>query len=418
MTGWADRMGHAASLLAGRTAGRLAGYGDSPAAYFRMFRRFLSPLRAWDAPAWSAGMSRRQRAVLVATLHEGWDEQDTAELCGLSPATVRALAVPEQEREALAARLRASAALPGPSPSRLAKLLAAAVLLSAAGSAVFVPPPPPSPSLPALPAATAEPIRYGLRVRQERFPDRIEPFASPEPTQGWLVVGASGRRWRLPDALPDAALAVSPDGGKLAYYSLARMQVVIRNVTTGAITPIPTPFYQVRLAFSADGHHLAMEQPETMVVADTRTAATTSLPVEESLLGWAGDRLVTSRSFDGIQLLAQDGSVIAAAESATLESHRWDLAVSPDGRSIALPSDGRVLILGLDGKVRREVRPDLPPTAEPKRVHRWTGPGEVLLYAPGYGSATVYAMDVVTGATRPIPYAPEVAAADFTIGAP
>lgn len=414
MTDWAERQARAAYLLAGRSAARLAWGDGTPAAYFRMFRRFLSPFRVWDAPAWGRGLSRRQRAVLVATLHEGWDEEDAAELCGLSQAKVRALAAPESERAALTARLRDAATTPAPAPARFPKLFAFLSLLGMAGSAAILPLASAPPPLPVLPAATTDPIRYGMRVRRELFPERIEPFASSEPSEGWLVVDASGRRWRLPDALPETIVQVSPDGRKLAYYSFARMQVVIQDVTTGAITPIPTAFYDVALSFSADSRYLAMEQVDDVVIADARSGVVTRVRAGGQFLGWAGDRLVMS-SYDGIKILAMDGSVIAEPRAAELESI-WDLAVSPDGKAIAVPSGGRVLILGHNGKVLRKVSPDLPPTAEPRRIYRWLGPGEVLLYAPGYGSATVYAMDVRTGATRPIPYAPEVAAHDLTIG--
>ncbi|MGP3958962.1 hypothetical protein ACTWPT_23420 [Nonomuraea sp. 3N208] len=414
MTGWAERQARAASLLAGRSAARLARGSGTPASYFRMFRRFLSPLRLWDAPAWGRGLSRRQRAILVATLHEGWDEEDTAELCGLSQAKVRALAVPQEERAALAARLREAATTPGPAPARFPKLVACLCLLGAAGSAAVVPLASPAP-LPILPAVAAEPIRYGMRVREELFPERIEPFASADPSEGWLVVGTSGRRWRLPDALPQTDVQVSPDGRKLAYYSLARMQVVIQDVMTGAIIPVPTAFYKAALAFSADSRYLAMEQGDDVVVTDVRSGVVTRIRVDELLLGWAGDHLVVSYSYDGIKVLALDGSVIAKPRAEV--GSQWELAVSPDGKEIAVPSRGRVMILDHDGKVLREVDPDVPPTAELRRIYRWVGSGEVLLYAPGYGSATVYLMDVLTGATRPVAHAPQVAGHDITIGA-
>ncbi|WP_327590171.1 hypothetical protein OHA25_26495 [Nonomuraea sp. NBC_00507] len=416
MTGWAEQQARAASLLAGRSAARLARGGGTPASYFRMFRRFLSPLRLWDAPAWGHGLSRRQRAILVATLHEGWDEEDTAELCGLSRAKVRALAVPQEERAALAARLREAATMPAPASARFPKLVAGLCLLGVAGSAAVVPLASPAPPLPVLPAVAAEPIRYGMRVREELFPERIEPFASADPSEGWLVVGTSGRRWRLPDALPQTDVQVSPDGRKLAYYSLARMQVVIQDVMTGAIIPVPTAFYKAALAFSADSRHLAMEQADDVVVTDVRSGVVTRIRVDEFLLGWAGDHLVVSYSYDGIKVLALDGSVIAKLRAAELDP-QWELAVSPDGEAVAVPSGGRVLILDLDGKVIRKVDAHLPPTAELRRVYRWVGPGEVLLYAPGYGSATVYLMDVLTGATRPVAHAPQVAGHDITIGA-
>ncbi|MFF3664424.1 TolB family protein [Microtetraspora malaysiensis] len=420
MTGWAERQARAASLLAGRSAARLAQGSGAPAAYFRMFRRFLSPLRCWDVPAWGRGLSRRQRAVLVATLHEGWDEEDTAELCGLSQAKVRALALPEKERAPLAARLREAATTPGPAPARFPKLAACLCLLGMAGmagSAAVVPVvSSASPPLPVLPAVAAEPIRYGMRVQAELFPERIEPFASAAPSEGWLVVGTSGRRWQLPDALPETDVQVSPDGRKLAYYSLARMQVVIRDLTTGAITPVSTAFYQVRLAFSADSRYLALKQPDDVVVTDVQSGVVTRIRSDEALLGWAGDHLVMSHSYDRIKVLALDGSVITKPQATELKSY-WQLAVSPNGKAIAVPSGGRVLILDHGGKVIRKVHARLPPTAEPRRIYRWEGPDDVLLYAPGYGSATVYVMDVLTGATRPVPHAPEVAASDFTIGA-
>lgn len=416
MTDWAERQTRTASLLAGRSAARLLWPDPTAGTYFRMFRNFLSPFRIWDAPAWGRGLSRRQRAVLVATLHEGWDEEDTAELCGLSLAKVRALAAPESERAALAARLREAATTPTRAPARLPKLFAFLCLLGAAGSAAVLPltssasPPPP-----VLPAVAAEPIRYGMRVQQELFPERIEPFASAEPSEGWLVIDTSGRRWRLPDALPEVDVQVSPDGRKLAYYSLARMQVVIQDVTTGAITPVPTAFYEATLSFSADSRYLAMEQRDDIVIADAWSGAVTRIRSEEFLLGWSGNHLVVSASYNGIKILAMDGSLIAKPR-AELE-HTQEVSVSPDGKAIALSSGRHVLILNHDGTVLRKVAATLPPTAELKSIYRWAGPTEVLLYAPGYGSATVYAMDVRTGATRPIPYAPEVAAHDLTIGA-
>ncbi|MFG1706077.1 hypothetical protein ACFLIM_23060 [Nonomuraea sp. M3C6] len=230
------------------------------------------------------------------------------------------------------------------------------------------------------------------------------------------MVDTSGWRWRLPDALPETDVQVSPDGRKLAYYSFARMQVVIHDVTTGAILPVPTAFYEVRLSFSPDSRYLAMEQTEEVVVTDTRSGTVIRIEDDESLLGWAGGHLVMSHSYNGVKIVALDGSVIAKAQAAELESDRRP-AVSPDGKEIAVASGGRVLVLGQNGGVLRKVDAQLPPTAELRRIYRWTGPGEVLLYAPGYRSAAVYLMNVLSGATRPVPYAPEVAGDDITIGA-
>nr|SBO99589.1 hypothetical protein BN4615_P9105 [Nonomuraea gerenzanensis] len=307
--------------------------------------------------------------------------------------------------------------IPGPTPARFPKLIATLCLLATAGSAAIIPPSAPQPPLlPVLPAAVAEPVRYGMRVQDERFPERIKPFRATEPSEGWLVVGASGQRWRLPDALPAADVQVSPDGRKLAYYSLTRMQVVIHDITTGALQPVPTPFYEVRLSFSPDSRLLAMEQPEEVIVTDTRSGAVRRVPGDELLVGWAGDRLVLSHSFDGIKIVALDASLIAKIQAPELDD-QGNATVSPDGKEIAVPSGQRVLILGQDGKVLRKIHPHLPPTAELRRVYRWAGPTEVVLYAPGYRSATIYVMNVHTGATRPVPYAPEVAGRDITIGA-
>src|SRR4051812_29219219 len=64
------------------TVQALARRGDSRDAYFALYRRFLSPFHRWRRSAGSEGFSRREWAAMVALCHDGWSEENAADLLG------------------------------------------------------------------------------------------------------------------------------------------------------------------------------------------------------------------------------------------------------------------------------------------------------------------------------------------------
>ncbi|MGI5485525.1 hypothetical protein [Microtetraspora malaysiensis] len=429
-------------------ASALAWRGDSEDAYFTLYRTFLSRFRRWDRAPWAVRLSRAERAVLVALHHDGWSVEDTADLCGWKAAKVRATAD------------RALAAL-GTTPEGLAELFTAADADSSdpdglrrrvrrirvrrrivAGVCLLAVALPlvrtlwPTPALldvqeartspsPVLPATMATPIRFGLRV-MDSFPEAAEPWNFPDKRGGCAVIDVTGARWRIPDADGASGVEISQDGREIAYYSLERRQVVVRELASGAITPVPTDFTMNTLRFSGDGRYLAAQgdpdygnTTEVIVVADTEAGRILRLPRRSSLLaGWAGDRLVVHTAEYKAAVVTLDGTPILT--SPVKFRYIDDPGISPDGRSFALddPETGLVTLRDIaTGKKIRDVRPQLPPTAVLRRLYRWTAANELLIYAPGYGSAAVYLMNPVTGALRAVPYAPRAATEDLTIGA-
>ncbi|MFF3670015.1 TolB-like translocation protein [Microtetraspora malaysiensis] len=424
-------------------ASALAWRGDSEAAYFTLYRTFLSRFHRWGRTPWAGRLSRAERAVLVALHHDGWSVEDTADLCGWKAAKVRAtsdraLAALGTTPEGLAELFTAADADSDPDglPRRVRRIrvrrrIVAGICLLAV-SLPLVRTLGPSPALldvqeattplsPVLPATTAIPIRFGLRVR-DSFPEAAEPWNFPDKRGGCVVVDVTGARWRIPDADGASGVEISQDGRKIAYYSLERRRVVVRELASGAITDVPTDFTMNTLRFSGDGRYLAAQgdvdgDATEVIVIDTEGGRGIRLPSRSSLLaGWAGDRLVVR---DGkATVVTLDGTPILT--SPVKFRYSDDPGISPDGRSFAVddPETGLVTLLDIaTGKKIRDVRPQLPPTAVLRRLYRWTDANELLIYAPGYGSAAVYLMNPVTGALRAVPYAPRAAAEDLTIGA-
>ncbi|MFD0466999.1 hypothetical protein ACFQ0B_00755 [Nonomuraea thailandensis] len=65
----------------------------------------------------------------------------------------------------------------------------------------------------------------------------------------WRLFARDGRTYRVPDALPslvpgrtglsDSPLAISRDGGKIAYYGAAEETFVVRDLASGRRTAAP-----------------------------------------------------------------------------------------------------------------------------------------------------------------------------------
>ncbi|WP_433510432.1 WD40 repeat domain-containing protein [Nonomuraea sp. CA-143628] len=411
MSEWETPLLRTATLLVGDpskaeriTAIALLKHGDNKSAYFTLYRK-----------------ARAERAVQVALHYDGWSEEDTADLTGLSVVKVRALAgevpleaAPEVDPSGLPRRKRLI--------RRHRRLVASACLLLA-GAAVFtmlwpkhhlLEPEPATPRLsPVLAATTKTPIRYGLRV-EDSFPEAPAPWNAFPGRSGCAVIDVTGARWRIPDADGLSGVEVSPDGHKLAYYSLSRHQVIVRDLTTGSVVPVPTDFTANTLRFSADGRYLAAQGPSelTLVIADTSTGELRRVAVpEQELQGWAGH-----------QLVLDDGTTFRIGEHTIRDPFDGggDVAASPDGRSMAVFPWEKNQIRLIDpatGRTIREIRPQLPPTAVMSRLYRWAGANEVVVFAPGYHSAAVYVVNLATGAARGVPYLPDMSSADLTIGA-
>ncbi|MGI5171143.1 hypothetical protein ACQEU3_43000 [Spirillospora sp. CA-253888] len=314
---------------------------------------------------------------------------------------VRLVAMPVAAVSAVAAVVAGSVLATG---ERTGSVPPAGPLLTRPGE-ILNPGPLPGP----LPNRNVAPIRFA-------FLDQCGGKGGPNgaPPQGdcgqWRLVDRSGKQWRLADGIGSystsngdymngsAPLEISPDGRRIAYYQSGRERFVVREVTSGRITPIalPMPLAKLRgtmnsLTFSGDGRRLALTSgdPEIVqnVLADTTTGAVTTLPnAPVAGLGRDASTIVLAEGGfrpTGLALAGPDGKVrsrvrldprvdLSAAGSANL--------LSPDGRTL-FTTDRRInRILLVDtrtGKVTRTlpVRQSLGRVAG---IRGWAGPSKVF----------------------------------------
>ncbi|MBO2463895.1 WD40 repeat domain-containing protein [Actinomadura violacea] len=251
-----------------------------------------------------------------------------------------------------------------------------------------------------LPSGKVEPIVFGFldHCRKQGLQETTR--VSGDCAQ-WRLVGRSGKQWRLADGIGsmavkpddymngDAGMAISPDGLHLAYYRATDRRVVIRDLTTGRITPIgrttapQMPTTSASLLFSNDGKRLAITSGEPgrrrTLLADVSTGALTALP-DGDLIGFDQDAStivlgnVWSRK-EPLVFARPDGAVrarVSLDSKVNLRGASGNL-LSPDGRTLVTPSRGldkAMLVDAHTGKVT-SVRPVRGGVGD---VLAWAGP--------------------------------------------
>ncbi|MBB5079531.1 hypothetical protein [Nonomuraea endophytica] len=431
---WHEPLLRTAFLLYGKRATRilaavLCRHQDVRQAHIALYRRYLR----WPAA------SRAQRAFDVAHFHDRRSEAEIADLLGWSIERVRTMtgtapAVPPADDVPdpgeLLRRIRRRRVL------RRALLITPAVLLLPAIGGVML-----WGHLAAL--HDREQLIVQERAHQRTLPDRFQEiafmpssgvapvkYAYQDPGPGldgpaaqWYVITET-RKWRLKDALREQGLmAITPDGRKLAYYSLSRGRMVIHDVTNGQIVPASATFAKRRLnvmdaytsmAFSLDGRHLAFQldaipkqdlKASGVIVTDTTTGRIVDLPAKDlTLAGWAREGVVITGDRPG-RVIRPDRTVVAKIAQGIGEEND---VVSPDGRLVAhgLTDEWTKSFTLLDsrtGKTVREVQPQLTKGMQLEFLHAWLDDTHLVISAAGQEPVTSYHLvDITTGTTRPL----------------
>ncbi|GAA3133226.1 TolB family protein [Streptosporangium carneum] len=432
MSEWDERIRRTASLLGGPTeyADRMADRANirhSEDGFFTLYRSFLSRLRRWPNPAWGDGLSRTQRAVLVALHHDGRTEQETAYLCGRSRKSVRraerqGLLTLGTDAASLAAELQAMTGdLPEPRERKpggrwgpVFVCLALAVLLTLLVVSLMSPGSPlsfssPSESWPALAripfSERATPLRLPTRAAvrhaflDERGDTSVVPAAFPEGSV-WVAVTETGERLLVEDAEED--LAISPDGHRLAYRSRKRDKIVIVDLPSGRTTVVTGR--EGGFAFSPDGRRLAVDTYDAdlndfLYVWDGALRRVPADSFLRSLSGWS--TTTESLLFTGPSHAAAVGLNGRERFVFEAEDDEFDVEISPDGRTALEVDDKR------NGFIRhgeRTGRRDmaLPATAKFDSFEGWASADEFVIRTIGYGPSDYYRVNVDTGAATPV----------------
>ncbi|MFI6390666.1 hypothetical protein [Nonomuraea sp. NPDC050540] len=270
--------------------------------------------------------------------------------------------------------------------------------------------------VPDLPATAVGPLRYAIRTPCGGKPDH------DCSTSEWRVVTRSGRTYRLPHApsyLPKALaapVAISRDGGMLAYYDPREGAHVVHDLERGTRTVSRLRLGEDRVGIgsllfvSDDGRYLAFDPreggKEPGMVIDVRTGATVAVPGKYEPVG-VKDGVVSLVRYlktdlwlmpvtGGGKPVRFDGVFIMFSEPA------------PDGRTVAAvrhPDHLRMKLTLLDAKTGRTLRA-LPVRGLPDgrgavtATGPWRGSGEIdITYSDVTGTRT-YAVDVRSGRAR------------------
>ncbi|MFI6319947.1 hypothetical protein ACIBG8_20595 [Nonomuraea sp. NPDC050556] len=397
---------------AGLVASALTTHGDTQVAYFILYRRFLWPPRRWSRPSWAGSLTRREVAIVVAGVHDGWPVEDVADLVGRSPSHVRRV-LGEQSYSAETLHELAGS----PDVTRIATVteegnrrgvrswIAALIALSVAIVIAFVllpeddgpaaaawPVPTPAytpPTAADLPRTLRSPLAMGYPLD--------DPYDEYESRDLWHVVDTAGVHWVVRDANPDdRGLQISPDGTKLAYNSLRHHGPVVADLVTGELLPINGDAYAVN-AFSLDGRHLARwmeddEKPQVKII-DLERPESPKVYRNVRFGGW------TSK---GAILIAEDRTLLARPGRAAVRVSSFSsgdpVRVSADGRLAASGGDELVIVDLPSGKTLRRF-----PLPELTRVtlHRWLTPTSILVELlrsdDGADDARLFEVDIRTG---------------------
>ncbi|MFI0450697.1 WD40 repeat domain-containing protein [Actinomadura sp. 6N118] len=257
-----------------------------------------------------------------------------------------------------------------------------------------------------LPAEKAEPIRYA-------FLDHCKQKGglSYKPPVGdcgqWRLLDRSGKLWRVADGMgayptstgdymnSSAPLEISPDGRRIAYFKVKEQRYVVRDLSSGRITPVGRrmslpELYRApaAMAFSGDGRWLAVASGGRSLLADTTTGAVSVLPAG-SVVGLGQDAATvvlteTKGSRTTLVITGRDGRVrgrVPLDPRASLDMASGENWLSPDGRTLFASRsshDGAVLVDVRTGKVIRTLRIRMPGGGTLGGITGWAGPSKVF----------------------------------------
>lgn len=265
-----------------------------------------------------------------------------------------------------------------------------------------------------LPDGKVGPVGYAYLTSCEvvKEPRHIDCGASE-----WRVVTRSGTTYRVPRALAATSenrrvqLAISRDGGKIAYYDREAGAHVVRDLMSGAEVTSPVTVAEDRikigsqLVLSDDGRYLFFDpkvgSKDPGMVIDVHTGNTVSVSGKYEAISIKNGvvELVRYRKTDmwlmpvtgGRKPVRFDGVFIHFSE------------IAPDGRTLVaseFKEATKPVLTVLDAKTGRTVRKveirGLPKDAGYLKPSVWRSPSEVMVLTMNRGHST-YSVNVETG---------------------
>ncbi|WP_143078919.1 hypothetical protein [Nonomuraea pusilla] len=256
----------------------------------------------------------------------------------------------------------------------------------------------------------------------------------------WRLLTRDGGQWYLPEALGDyetdgndggtAPLAISPDGLRIAYYRAGDGRLVVRELATGATTPMRYAFtwdiarkaHTTKLAFLGEGAWLSISnQPldeEVEVLAAVATGETREAPEGVIDVDATGSRLTTETATDaGVRFQTTGGPVHHITVRQLHDPRALGGFIAQDGTAFTLASmnipacgndispDKLVTVDLATGKTVSVVTPKLPADVTHGRGIGWLSPREVLVRVVrerphGTTVEDTFALDIMTGEAR------------------
>ncbi|XVQ87350.1 hypothetical protein ACQP2K_08025 [Microbispora siamensis] len=306
-----------------------------------------------------------------------------------------------------------------------------------------------SAAAPTLPPSLPAPVRFAYRgfCTADDWDVFADEFADNGCAQ-WRVVTTTGEQWRMADVSPTLSdgwqplLAISRDGGRLAYFSAASSDFVLidrRDTTTRRTDMVPLTEEvspeDTHLVISPSGRWMAADFGQAAEALHPRVQNLTNyrvraLPRRMRVLAVSDDGTVTGtatwdtnapgRLTTTVLLRVRPDGRTLSRTSIDSALFRAGAAVSPDGRAIAVAAerahpaeDDHGLLVTLDsatGRVLARHEAALPEDAHVIAVRGWASEHEVVVEAERIGDDededeaeySVHAVDVRTGAARPI----------------
>ncbi|MFI7135546.1 hypothetical protein ACIBQ1_58550 [Nonomuraea sp. NPDC050153] len=271
---------------------------------------------------------------------------------------------------------------------------------------------------------------------------------------GWRVVTRDGATYRVAQALrgPESGLrpsplAISRDGGKIAYYDTAAGTFAVRDLASGEVLTAPTRVPKAwlgsiaHLLLSDDGRFLAFTKSPPLkdpaMLFDMRERMVRPLPNGWNPIGLSPDgNTITLAEYapkTRLQTISRLWQTSTASNARTVDvtGHYLVGGLGLDGKSVVavesvnvpgtdcLRSGGSLVYLDRDtGKVLRRVPVrGLSMTQNFVHLRSWIGPREIIALAtpfvcgdkdapetprgdPPYAPFTAYAVNVKTGTAR------------------
>ncbi|WP_147945090.1 hypothetical protein [Microbispora sp. CSR-4] len=306
-----------------------------------------------------------------------------------------------------------------------------------------------SDAAPTLPPSLPAPVRFAYRgfCTADDWDAFTQEFAENGCAQ-WRVVATTGGQWRVADVSPALSdgwqplLAISGDGNRLVYFSAASSDFVMidrRDTTTRRTDLVP-----LAEEVSPEETHVVISPSGRWMAADFGPAAGALHPRVQNLTNyhvrtlprrmrvlavsdngtvtgtaaWDTDTVPGRLTTTVLLRMRPDGRTLSRTpiDSALFEA---GTAVSPDGRAVAVaaerahPAEGDhgqlVTIDSVTGKVLTRREAALPEDTHIFAVRGWADEHEVIVEAERISDDdeddaeySVYAIDVRTGAARPI----------------